>query len=162
MKALVSAAVSGALFAVGLALSGMNQPGKVISFLDFFGDFDPSLGLVMAGAIAVYLPLQRRIYRRQGPVFAAGFHLPDRKHLEPRLIIGAALFGVGWGLAGYCPAPGLSSIVSGSSSAVVFVVALVGGVALARAFEGRQKSTKADPVREGFSQHEELALGQGT
>ncbi|RLB57290.1 MAG: YeeE/YedE family protein [Deltaproteobacteria bacterium] len=140
MRALVSAAVSGVLFAVGLALAGMTQPKKVIAFLDFAGDWDPSLLLVMVGAIAVYLPAQRLIYRRRAPLLDARFHLPRETELTSRLFVGAGLFGIGWGIAGYCPGPALSSLFSGSSSAIIFVASMVMGIALARAYEGRSAS----------------------
>ena len=137
MRPLLSAAASGVLFAVGLAISGMNQPQKVVAFLDFTGDWDPSLALVMLGAIGVYLPAQRIIYRRRAPVFDVRFHKPSETKLTSRLFVGAGLFGLGWGMAGYCPGPGISSLVSGSSSALVFVVTMVTGIALARAYEAR-------------------------
>jgi hypothetical protein len=122
--------LSGLMFAAGLALAGMTQPAKVIAFLDVFGAWDPSLGLVMFGAIAVYMPLFRWATRRQAPLFAPGFSLPTRRDIDPRLVIGAALFGIGWGLSGYCPGPAMASLGSLSAAAIVFVLAMIAGMVL--------------------------------
>lgn len=119
---------SGLLFAVGLAISGMTQPAKVVGFLDFLGDWDPSLMLVMAGAIAVYMPIYRLAMRRAAPLLAGSFSLPTRRDLDRRLIAGAALFGVGWGLAGYCPGPGLASLATLGAAPGVFVLAMIAGM----------------------------------
>lgn len=126
----VTAFLSGALFAAGLVLGGMTQPSKVLGFLDLFGDWDPSLALVMGGALLVHAPLYRLIRRRSAPILEAKFYLPTRRDLDLRLIGGAALFGVGWGLGGYCPGPGLASLVSGRE-ALVFVAAMIVGAAAA-------------------------------
>jgi hypothetical protein len=126
MKALMGLC-SGALFGIGLALSGMTQPGKVIAFLDVAGAWDPSLALVMAGGIAVFAPLYRVIGRNARPVFAAGFIVHSTWPLDWRLLIGAAVFGVGWGIAGFCPGPGLVSAGSGALAGVVFAGAMLLG-----------------------------------
>jgi hypothetical protein len=128
--------VSGALFSVGLALAGMTQPSKVVGFLDVAGDWDPSLAFVMLGAIAVYFVANRLLSGRQAPWVGGGFHLPTRRDIEPNLLIGAGLFGVGWGLAGYCPGPGLSALGAGTQRALVFVVSMAVGMLL---FEAMQK-----------------------
>ncbi len=120
--------LAGALFAVGLALAGMTQPQKVIGFLDFFGEWDPSLAFVMVGAIATYGALFPVVTRRKGPVFASLFRIPERRDITPSLVGGAALFGVGWGLAGFCPGPALASITAGSGTVFVFLGAMLGGM----------------------------------
>jgi uncharacterized membrane protein YedE/YeeE len=127
VNSLVSAFVAGLVFALGLGVSGMTKPSKVIGFLDLFGAWDASLALVMVGAIAVHLFAQRRIMKRAAPVFEARFHLPKRKDIDARLVLGAALFGIGWGLGGFCPGPGLVSAASGAASATVFVVGMTAG-----------------------------------
>ena len=106
MRALSTAAGLGALFGVGLVLSGMTRADKVIGFLDLFGDWDPTLAFVMMGAIAMHLTLYRIILRRQSPLWGDRFHVPTRRDISPQLVVGAAIFGVGWGLGGYCPGPG--------------------------------------------------------
>jgi uncharacterized protein len=127
-RANVSAVVSGALFGVGLAVSGMTKPAKVVGFLDLFGAWDASLAFVMLGAIAVHLVAYRLITRRRSPLFDAEFHLPTRKDIDGRLLAGAALFGIGWGLGGFCPGPGLVAAASGMTSAIVFVIGLAAGI----------------------------------
>jgi uncharacterized membrane protein YedE/YeeE len=135
LEVLVSFA-SGVLFAVGLAIAGMTQPGKVVGFLDVAGDWDPSLAFVMMGAIAVYFVANRLVQRRPAPLVGAAFHLPTRRDIEPKLVIGAGLFGVGWGLAGYCPGPGLSSLAAGGLKPLLFVASMAAGMLL---FEATQK-----------------------
>jgi uncharacterized protein len=121
MKSNVTAFGTGALFAVGLAISGMTKPSKVAGFLDVAGAWDASLAFVMVGAIAVHFIAYRIIMRRPSPLFDTEFHVPQRKDIDLRLVAGAALFGVGWGLGGFCPGPGLVTAGSGSLAAVVFV-----------------------------------------
>jgi uncharacterized membrane protein YedE/YeeE len=129
----------GLLFALGLGLAGMTQPSKVLGFLDIGGVWDPSLALVMLGAIAVHLPLAR--LRRQGgsaPTGDVGCASDDSDadssgtSIDGRLVVGAALFGVGWGLSGYCPGPAIVSLATGASGVLVFVGAMIGGMALFR------------------------------
>lgn len=127
MKALASAFASGALFALGLGVSGMTKPSKVIGFLDLFGAWDASLAFVMVGAIGVHFVAQRLLTKRASPLFDTRFHLPTRKDIDRRLVLGAAIFGVGWGLGGFCPGPGLVSAASGGVSALVFVVGMTLG-----------------------------------
>ncbi len=121
----VVALAAGALFAFGLALAGMTRPAKVLGFLDFFRAWDPSLAFVMGGAIAVHAVAVAFITRRNSPVLAAAFVLPTRRDLDTRLLVGAALFGIGWGLGGYCPGPGIAALVTGSGSVAAFVVAML-------------------------------------
>src|SRR5262245_52978645 len=112
MRSALIAFSSGALFAVGLVISGMTQPAKVIGFLDFAGAWDASLAFVMVGALAVHLVAYRIVARRTAPVFANAFEIPTATAVDRRLVWGAAIFGVGWGLAGYCPGPVLVSLGS--------------------------------------------------
>ena len=128
MKAILSALATGLLFGLGLGISGMTDADKVIGFLDLAGDWDPSLAFVMAGAIAVHAVLFRLILRRPSPLWADGFGIPTRRDIDARLVGGAALFGVGWALGGYCPGPGLVSVAGGSANALVFVLALSAGI----------------------------------
>lgn len=132
--------VAGLVFGVGLVLAGMVDPAKVIAFLDFFGAWDPSLMFVMGGAIAVHFVLYRVITKRASPLFDARFDVPTRRDLDARLLGGAALFGVGWGLAGYCPGPGIVGLGSGSVPALVFVAAMTAGIYL-------QERTFGAPLR---------------
>jgi|SoiMethySBSTD1v2_1073268.scaffolds.fasta_scaffold401585_2 uncharacterized membrane protein YedE/YeeE len=130
MNSALAAFVAGLIFAFGLAISGMTQPGKVTAFLDLFGNWDPSLAFVMIGAIAVYSILYRIIRHRTAPLFATFFSVPTRSDLDARLLGGAALFGIGWGLGGFCPGPAITSLASGHWSVIVFVAAMVAGMFL--------------------------------
>ena len=121
---------TGALFAVGLAISGMTKPSKVAGFLDIAGAWDASLAFVRVGAIAVHFALYRIISRRSSPLFDAKFHLPTRKDIDTRIVLGAALFGVGWGLGGFCPGPGLVAAGAGSPNALVFVAGMTIGMVI--------------------------------
>lgn len=103
---------AGALFAAGLGISGMTQPSKVIGFLDVAGAWDPSLLFVMGAAVAVHFVLGRIIRRRATPLWDTSFHLPTRKDIDARLVFGAAMFGIGWGLGGFCPGPGIVAAAS--------------------------------------------------
>lgn len=131
MKALPAVAV-GALFAVGLAISGMADPARVRGFLDLFGSWDPTLAFVMAGAIGVYAPLRLLARRRTHPLLATQFHEPTKRQIDPKLVGGAAIFGVGWGLAGYCPGPALVSAGTGAVGVLVFLGAMIAGTVLVR------------------------------
>ncbi|UJR84512.1 DUF6691 family protein [Sandaracinus amylolyticus] len=124
----LAAFAAGALFAIGLVVGGMTEPANVIGFLDVTGDWRPALMFVMVGAIAVNASVYRWVRRRRAPLLAETFALPTRRDLDRRLLAGAALFGVGWGLGGYCPGPGVTALASGSISAVVFVLAMVGSM----------------------------------
>ncbi|HSK00351.1 MAG TPA: DUF6691 family protein [Kofleriaceae bacterium] len=125
----VFAALAGALFGAGLLVSGMTQPAKVIGFLDVTRGWDPSLVFVMAGAVGVYALAFRRIRNgRMRPWFDVLFHLPTRRTIDRSLILGAALFGIGWGLAGLCPGPGLVAAAGGSTAGLWFVVAMLAGM----------------------------------
>jgi len=129
----LAALALGALFGAGLALSGMADPAVVLGFLDVAGAWNPALLAVMGGALVVSFPGFRIALRRARPVLAERFHLPTATVLDARLLGGAALFGLGWGLAGYCPGPALVSLVGGSAGAFLFVAAMIAGLAVARA-----------------------------
>ncbi len=121
---------AGALFGLGLAVSGMVDPAKVIGFLDVTGDWDPTLAVVFGGALLVTIPAFRLILKRQRPVLEDDFALPTKDSLEARLLGGAAVFGVGWGLAGFCPGPSVTALTSGLAPVFVFVVAMIAGMAV--------------------------------
>ena len=121
----------GLLFGVGLAMSGMTDTARVLGFLDIFGDWDPTLGFVMAGAVLVTLIGYRWVLRRATPVYEKAFQLPPRNTLDRPLVIGAALFGIGWGLYGYCPGPALAALVYLDGKTCVFVLAMIAGMTLA-------------------------------
>ena len=120
---------AGVVFAVGLGVSGMTNPAKVIGFLDVAGAWDPSLALVMGGAIGVHLLFAQWSKKAQRPLWADGFVLPKRADVDGRLIAGAALFGLGWGTAGYCPGPALVSLVGLTTGALTFCTSMVAGIA---------------------------------
>jgi len=121
---------AGLLFALGLGVSGMTDANKVIGFLNIAATWDPSLAFVMVGAIGVHLVSHRLILKRPSPVFSDLFLLPTIAAITPRLVGGAALFGVGWGLGGFCPGPGVVSSVGIGSAALVFTSAMLGGMFL--------------------------------
>ncbi len=122
----------GLLFALGLGLSGMTQPSKVVGFLDLFGQWDPSLIFVMVGAISLHAITYRLIRRRNSPLLAEGWQVPTKKDITPALVIGAILFGVGWGLGGYCPGPAVTSLASFASGPWLFVLSMLAGMLLFR------------------------------
>ena len=122
--------VAGLLFGLGLLLSGMSDPGKVLGFLDLLGSWDPSLALVMAGAILVGMLAFAVAKKRTINFLGGALHLPTASQIDRRLVIGALLFGAGWGLAGFCPGPSLVSMFSGQPKAAVFVLAMVIGMLL--------------------------------
>ena len=126
----VSAFVVGLLFGTGLIVSGMTDPSKIIGFLDVAGAWDPSLAFVMGGAVLVGLIAFRFARRRTMSLLGGAMHLPNARHIDRPLILGSLAFGVGWGLAGYCPGPAVVAFGSGQDKAVVFLVAMIAGMAL--------------------------------
>jgi uncharacterized membrane protein YedE/YeeE len=122
------ALVCGVVFGAGLAVSGMTDPAKVLGFLDVFGAWDPTLALVMAGALAVSAAGYAVAGRESHPLLAEAFSIPTRRDLDASLLGGAALFGVGWGLVGLCPGPALANLARGSAEVVLFVGAMAVGV----------------------------------
>ena len=120
--------IVGLLFGWGLLISGMTDPGKVIGFLDLTGSWDPSLAMVMGGAIAVGFFAFGTAKKRTSNFLGGALHLPTSSDIDKRLILGALLFGAGWGLAGFCPGPGIVSMAAGQPKAAVFVVAMLAGM----------------------------------
>ena len=133
-----SSLLAGLVFGIGLILSGMADPAKVLGFLDLFGRWDPSLGLVMAGAVAVASVAFFLARKRTVSIFGAAMKLPTARQIDRRLVIGSALFGMGWGIAGFCPGPALVALGMGEAKAAVFVVAMLAGMGLFELLE-RQK-----------------------
>jgi uncharacterized membrane protein YedE/YeeE len=127
----------GFIFALGLGIAGMTQPQRVVAFLDLFGDWNPSLAFVMIGAIAVHSIAYRIAKNRTSPLFDVKWHIPTKKELTPSLMVGAFVFGVGWGLAGYCPGPALTSLASFDLRPWIFVVSMIMGMGLYRLVENR-------------------------
>jgi hypothetical protein len=123
---------SGLLFGFGLIVSGLVNPAKVLNFLDFTGAWDPSLAFTMAAAVLTTAIGYGLAFRRKAPLLGGSFQLPTATDVDKRLIGGAALFGVGWGLVGFCPGPAVSALATGSGEALIFVVAMLGGMGLAR------------------------------
>lgn len=136
MKNNIAALVVGFIFALGLGISGMTRPEKVVGFLDVFGSWDASLAFVMIGAIAVHAIAYRLIRHRSSPMFSPSFHVPTSKELTPTLIIGSFIFGVGWALAGFCPGPAITSLASFQSRPMIFVASMIVGMILFRIYQG--------------------------
>jgi uncharacterized protein len=141
VKRLVVAYLCGLVFAVGLGVSGMTHPSKVLAFLDFTGDWDPSLALVMASGVLVNFVCFRVATRRGAPLLAPEFALPTRTTVDRSLLGGAALFGVGWGLGGFCPGPAIVSVVTGATPVVAFVVAMLLAMGVFDAMEKAANTT---------------------
>lgn len=132
MNRVVSALVIGLLFGVGIALSGMANPAKVLNFFDFAGTWDPSLAFVMGGALLVTAIGYAFVLKRPAPIFDDQFHLPRKRDLDLPLIAGSAVFGIGWGISGYCPGGAIPALGLGKSDAWLFVGSMIAGIALAR------------------------------
>lgn len=126
----IVAFAAGLIFAIGLGVAGMTDPAKVLGFLDFTGKWDPSLAFVMGGALAVHTVLRRFVLKREKPLCAPSFQLPAAKRIDGRLVAGAALFGIGWGLLGWCPGPALVSAATLDFTVVLFVGAMLVGMKL--------------------------------
>ncbi len=128
MKRQAAALLAGVVFGSGLVVSGMTRPDKVVGFLDVLGDWDSTLGVVMAAALVVFRLLRHIARARSAPVFEARFAEPTRRDFDGRLFAGATLFGLGWGLGGYCPGPALTSILPGGTQALVFSGSMLTGM----------------------------------
>ncbi len=126
----VTALAAGTVFGLGLAMSGMLDPARVRGFLDIFGAWDPSLAFVLGGAVTVALAGMAVLKRLRRPAFDEGFHLPATSPVDRRLVLGSAMFGIGWGMAGFCPGPALASLSLGLAPVVLFVVAMLAGMTL--------------------------------
>lgn len=133
----VIALLSGLVFGVGLAMSGMTDTAKVIGFLDLFGNWVPDLAFVMGGAVLVTVIAFRLVLRRPNPLFAEAFSLPSATTLDRRLLTGAAIFGVGWGIYGYCPGPAIAALGYLNTDTAIFVVAMLFGMACANKLTAR-------------------------
>lgn len=181
MRSSATALFAGLLFAIGLGVSGMTQPSSVIAFLDVAGDWNPSLALVMGSAIAVHFVALRFILawsaraaapapggrprgRMRAPIFARELHLPTRRDLDARLVVGSTLFGVGWGLAGYCPGPALVALGTGAPAVITFVAAMIGGMLLERlaARPARSASTGGLAAPTSRDQHDDVVSSGDT
>ncbi|MGJ8561398.1 MAG: DUF6691 family protein [Litorimonas sp.] len=124
----LAALVSGFIFGLGLIISQMVNPDKVISFLDIFGDWDPSLALVMGGALIVTAVGYRLVWRQSKPLAAEQFQIPTNRTIDKKLTMGAILFGIGWGLVGLCPGPAIAALLFGGSPIIIFLGAMVFGM----------------------------------
>lgn len=127
-----AAFLAGLLFGAGLAVSGMTQPAKIVGFLDFFGAWDPTLLFVMAGAVGAYAAARRLARRRAAPLLESAFEAPGDERISGKLITGSALFGIGWGLSGYCPGPAVVALGAAARAAFLFVPAMLAGMLLYR------------------------------
>lgn len=142
MKNAVASFAVGVIFALGLGLSGMTQPQKVVGFLDLFGNWDPSLIFVMIGAIIVHFITYRLITKRGTPLLDVKWHVPTKRDLTPSLVLGSVLFGVGWGLGGFCPGPAVTSLASFELRPVLFVISMLIGMLLFNQVDKKFKLTK--------------------
>lgn len=133
MARVLVALAAGVLFGLGLTISEMVNPAKVLAFLDITGAWDPSLALVMLGALIIALPAYRAAQGRSRPLLEERFHWPAASVIDHRLLAGAALFGIGWGLVGFCPGPAVASFAFGAAKSFIFVGAMATGAMLARA-----------------------------
>lgn len=139
---LLTAFLIGLIFGLGIAVSGMINPAKVLNFFDLAGTWDPSLAFVMAGALVVAIPGYRLVLARPAPAFENGFQLPDTRVIDRRLILGSATFGIGWGIAGFCPGGALPAIGTGDPTVFLFLAALIAGLLIARAMQARTMTRK--------------------
>ena len=137
MRAMLTSFLVGMLFGAGLAVSQMINPAKVLSFLDFAGNWDPTLGVVMTGALSGAIPGFVIAARSETPLLGGAFQIPSRRDIDAPLIGGAVLFGIGWGLSGFCPGPAIAALGSGLWPVFVFVAAMMAGMLLFRLFPAR-------------------------
>ncbi len=136
---LFASLLAGLVFGLGLIVSGMANPAKVLGFLDLAGEWDPSLAFVMAGAIAVGMAGFMLARRRAVSLLGAEMRLPSSRHIDRRLVAGSLLFGIGWGVAGFCPGPGLVALGMGEAKALIFVAAMLVGMGVFELFERRNR-----------------------
>lgn len=130
MVRIASTLIVGIIFGLGLAVSGMMNPAKVLGFLDIAGNWDPTLGLVMIGALIAAVPGYALARRRRAPLAEPAFQIPTRRDIDVTLVVGALLFGIGWGLAGFCPGPAVAAIGTGLREVYIFLGAMIGGMGL--------------------------------
>jgi uncharacterized membrane protein YedE/YeeE len=143
---IVFALAAGLIFGIGLIVSGMSDPSKVLGFLDLAGKWDPSLAFVMGGAVLVALVAFRIAGKRQRTLLGGALHLPTATRIDRRLVLGGLAFGVGWGLAGYCPGPALASLASGRSEPIIFSAAMLAGMAIYELIERLQAASVKQPA----------------
>lgn len=152
MAKYLSSLLAGLLFGLGLALAQMTDPNKVLGFLDLAGDWDPSLLFVLGGAVGLAVLGFRLILLRRQPLFDSRFHLPTRRAIDTPLLLGSALFGVGWGIGGYCPGPAIAQLAAPNAETWVFLPAMLLGIWLRQALAGRRlKATEAAGLAEAAS-----------
>ena len=130
MKQALAALIVGLLFGFGLIVSGMTSPDKVVGFLDVLGEWDPSLAFVMGGAVLTYAPIRLWVLKRDKPVLNTSFEEPEAGKIDAPLIVGAAMFGAGWGLVGFCPGPAIVSVATAAQPVLLFVACMGGGMVL--------------------------------
>jgi uncharacterized membrane protein YedE/YeeE len=135
--------LSGLLFGAGVTISGMVNPMKVLNFLDISGPWDATLIFVMGAGLVVTLLGYQIIFRRSTPFFATSFRLPTSQDIDAKLLGGAALFGLGWGLGGFCPGPAVASLVFGMTESITFVIAMVAGMIVTKQIQNRMRTSKA-------------------
>ena len=135
--------LSGLLFGTGLTISGMVNPMKVLNFLDISGPWDATLIFVMGAGLAVTLLGYQIIFKRNAPLFATSFRLPTSQDIDAKLLGGAALFGLGWGLTGFCPGPAIASVVFGKTESITFVIAMAAGMIVTRQIQNRMRISAA-------------------
>ena len=146
MRPLLSAFLSGLLFSIGLGIGGMTNPANVLGFLDVAGHWDARLMFLMVGAIATHAALRLLILKkRERPLFAATFPSFSVKQVDRKLVVGAALFGVGWGLGGYCPGPALTTLASGAPQVFVFTASMLAGMYVAKVVQARRGESARIP-----------------
>lgn len=152
MAKYLSSLLAGLLFGLGLALAQMTDPGKVLGFLDLAGDWDPSLLFVLGGAVGLAALGFRLILLRHQPLFDSRFHLPARRAIDTPLLLGSALFGIGWGIGGYCPGPAIAQLAAPNSETWIFLPAMLLGIWLRHALAGRRlKSGSTSELAESAS-----------
>ncbi|MBT9384978.1 YeeE/YedE family protein [Pseudooceanicola sp. CBS1P-1] len=139
----LTALLIGLVFGTGIAISGMINPAKVLNFFDIAGTWDPSLAFVMGGALLVAIPGYRLVFRRQRPLFETGFQLPGTTLIDTRLVLGSLTFGIGWGIAGFCPGGALPALGTGIPQVFLFVGALIAGLLIARGVKMVQSQRQA-------------------
>ena len=135
--------ISGLLFGTGLTISGMVNPMKILNFLDIFGPWDATLIFVMGTGLIVTLLGYQIILKRNAPLFASSFKLPTTQDIDAKLIGGAALFGLGWGLSGFCPGPAVASVVFGRAESITFVIAMAAGMIVTKQIQNRTRTSEA-------------------
>ncbi len=144
MKRSISALVAGALFGAGLIVSGMGQPQKIVGFLDFTGNWDPSVAFMFFGTVPLYALAYRYSQRRAQPVLGGVFPKFTKLTIDRRLLLAAVIFGLGWGLGGYCPGPGLVGAITGQKSGLYFLAGMLGGMVVFRVVESRRQPVPVD------------------